>query len=44
MLREWIKNIPLAVVEEIYASGISHGNIIWRLAADELNRRQRQCA
>ena len=44
MLREWIKNIPIALVEKIYASESAKGTFIWRLAVEELERRSKRVA
>jgi len=40
MLREWIRNIPLALLRQIVADRKVRGNYIWRLAAEELERRK----
>ena len=42
MLEEWIRNIPLALVERIFADHTIQGNPIWVLAATELGRRRGQ--
>jgi len=44
MLREWIKNIPTALLEKIYAAGSARGLFIWRLAVDELEHRRKIAA
>ena len=42
MLREWIRNIPLALLRQIVADEAARGDYIWGLAADEMNRRRAQ--
>ncbi len=39
MLEEWIKNIPLDLIERIVADSRVRGNHIWSLAVAELVRR-----
>lgn len=41
MLEEWIRNIPLALVEHIAADLKVEGSPIWLLARMELDRRAR---
>lgn len=41
MLDEWIRNIPLSLVERIVADSGVQGSPIWRLARGELARRMR---
>lgn len=41
MLEEWIRNIPLSLVERIVADQRVQGNPIWLLASGELTRRAR---
>jgi hypothetical protein len=44
MLREWIRNIPLELVRQIAEDrNVRHGPI-WRLAVEELARRQSMAA
>ncbi|WP_170958830.1 hypothetical protein [Magnetospirillum sp. 15-1] len=40
MLEEWIRNIPLPLVERIVADREVQGSPIWSLASIELLRRQ----
>lgn len=40
MLDEWIRNIPLTLVERIVADRKVRGNHIWNLALAELGRRR----
>ena len=40
MLREWIRNIPLALLRQIVADRRVRGNYIWQLATEELERRK----
>lgn len=42
VLEEWIRNIPLTLVERIFADHTIQGNPIWILAATELGRRRGQ--
>lgn len=42
MLEEWIRNIPLPLVERIAADGRVQGSPIWSLARRELARRGNQ--
>lgn len=39
MLEEWIRNIPLPLIERIITDRKVRGNHIWRLAVAELGRR-----
>ena len=40
MLREWMKNIPLVLIQTIVNDTRVKGNSIWRLASGELERRR----
>ncbi|MDO8608818.1 MAG: hypothetical protein Q7R40_19975 [Phaeospirillum sp.] len=40
MLEEWIRNIPLTLVERIVADRAVQGSPIWALAKAELGRRR----
>ncbi len=40
MLKEWIQNAPMALVERIVADAKVRGAPIWELAATELKRRR----
>lgn len=44
MLREWLKNVPLATIEQILADERISGRHLWRLARDEFERRQQAAA
>ena len=44
MLREWIKNIPLAHIETIVADQRVKGQAIWLLAVAENDRRRQAVA
>jgi len=44
MLREWIKNIPLAQIEVILADKLNRRLFIWKLASEEYERRRREAA
>lgn len=39
MLREWIRNVPVALIEKILADPRARGSYIWQLAGAELDRR-----
>jgi hypothetical protein len=43
MLREWLKNIPIAQIEQILSDNRGKGTTLWVLAMHEYYRRQ-QCA
>jgi len=40
VLAEWIRNIPMGLVERIAADPAVRGNHIWSLAVTELGRRR----
>lgn len=40
MLKEWIKNIPLPLIERIASDLRVQGSPIWQLAVGELRRRR----
>ncbi|WP_156612732.1 hypothetical protein [Paramagnetospirillum marisnigri] len=40
MLEEWIRNIPMSLVERIVADTRVRGSRIWGLATTELQRRR----
>ncbi|WP_168186011.1 hypothetical protein [Magnetospirillum sp. ME-1] len=42
MLEEWIRNVPLTLVERIVADRKAEGTPIWSLASIELMRRVRE--
>jgi hypothetical protein len=44
MLREWIRNIPLALLRQIVADRRVRGSHIWTLACEELAIRQQMAA
>ncbi|CUW39767.1 conserved protein of unknown function [Magnetospirillum sp. XM-1] len=42
MLEEWIRNVPLTLVERIVADRKAQGTPIWSLASIELMRRTQE--
>ncbi|WP_146747718.1 hypothetical protein [Paramagnetospirillum kuznetsovii] len=44
MLRDWIRNIPMALLRRIVADQKVHGTYIWTLAQEELSLRRQIAA
>jgi len=44
MLREWIRNVPMALLRQIAADSKVRGTFIWIIACEELAMRQQMAA